>query len=69
MKKAIRRFGASALRHVAATAVALQVGQFTNWANAGWREQVVMALAGGIVGPLIRLATDTADVIDPDDRP
>lgn len=66
MKKAIRRFGASALRHVAATGVALQVGQVTNWADASWQHQVLLALAGGIVGPIIRLLTDTADVIDPD---
>lgn len=66
MKKAVRRFGASFLRHVAGTAVALQVGQVTNWANAEWKHQVALAVVGGLVGPAIRLLTDTADLIDPD---
>lgn len=66
MRKIIQRFGASFLRHIAGTTVSLQVAQATNWASTEWRHQVVLALVGGVVGPLIRLFTDTADYIDPD---
>jgi hypothetical protein len=64
VKKIIRRFGASAIRHFVAVAAGVQAGATLNWVDPSALHQIGMAFVGGLVGPGLKALLETADELE-----